>query len=62
MLEGRVWCSWVVLIQNNQSGNHARHPAAEREEKHNEHRPAAAVEHRQGREKDGKEDSEEGHG
>lgn len=50
-----------VLVQNNQCGNHARHPAAKREQKHDEHRAAAAVEHRQGREKDGKEDAGEGH-
>ena len=50
-----------VLVQYNQRGNHARHPAAKREQKHDEHRAAAAVDHRQGREKDGKEDSEEGH-
>ena len=52
----------IVLIENNQRGDDARHPAAKREQKHDEHRTAAAVVHRQGREEDGKEDSEEGHG
>ena len=51
-----------VLVQYNQCGDDARHLAAEREQKHDEHRAAAAVVHRQGREEDGKEDSEEGHG
>lgn len=53
MIGGRGWCSWVVLIQNNQSGNHARHPAAERKEKDNEHRAAATVVHRERGEEDG---------
>ena len=43
----------IVLIEDNQRGDDARHPSAEREQKHNEHRSAAAVEHRQGREDDG---------
>ena len=32
-----------ILVQDNQRGDDARHPAAEREQKHDEHRAAAAV-------------------
>ena len=51
----------LILVQNNQSSNHARHPATKREQKHDEHRAAAAVVHRQGREDDGEDDLEAGH-
>lgn len=43
----------IILIQDNQCGDDAWHPAAEREQKHDEHRPAAVVDHRQWREYDG---------
>jgi len=42
-----------VLIENNQRGDDAWHPAAKGEQEHDEHRATAAVEHRQGREDDG---------
>ena len=43
----------IILVQDNQCGDDARHPPAEREQKHDEHRPAAAVDHRQRREDNG---------
>ena len=52
----------IILVQDNQRGDDARHPAAEREQKHDEHRPAAAVDHRQRREDNGQDDLEAGHG
>ena len=42
-----------VLVQDNQCRDDTRHPAAEREQKHDGHRPAAAVDHRQRREDNG---------
>ncbi len=42
-----------ILVQDNQRGDDARHPAAEREQKHDEHRAAAAVDYRQRREDNG---------
>ena len=36
----------LVLVENNQRGNDTWHPADEGKEKHDEHRAAAAVEHR----------------
>ena len=43
----------IILVQDNQRGDDARHPADEGEQKHDEHRPAAAVDHRQRREDNG---------
>ena len=45
--------SSLVLIQNNQRGNDIRHPAAEGEQKHDEHRAVAAVDHRHRRKDNG---------
>ena len=43
----------LVLIENNQRGDDAWHPAAKRKQKHDEHRATAAVDHRQRRENNG---------
>ena len=48
--------SSLVLVQDNQRGDDAWHPAAKCEQKHDEHRPAAAVDHRQRREDNGQDD------
>ena len=51
----------IIVVQDNQRGDDAWHPAAEREQKHDEHRAAAAVDHRQWREDNGWDDLEAGH-
>ncbi len=38
----------LVLVQDDQRGNHARHPTAEGEYQHNQHRAATAVDDRKG--------------
>ena len=43
----------IILVQDNQRGDDTWHPAAKREQKHDEYRATAAVEHRQGREDNG---------
>ena len=50
-----------ILVQDNQLGDDARYLVAEREQKHDEHRPAAAFDHRQGRKEDGQVGLEAGH-
>lgn len=51
----------LVLIQDNQCADNPRHPPAEGEQEHNEHRPAPAVNNGQRREENGEEDAKEGH-
>ncbi len=46
------------FVQDDQRGNHAGNPSAERQEEHDEHGAAALVEHRKGRENDGEKYSE----
>ena len=50
-----------VLVQDNQRGDDTRHPAAKRKQEHDKHRAAAAVDHRQRRKDNGKDDLEAGH-
>ena len=45
--------SSLILIQDNQCGDDARHPSAESKDKDDEHRPTAAVDHRQRRKDNG---------
>ena len=62
MLGNNAYIFWLsfVLVENNQRGDDDWHPAAKGEQKHDEHRAAATVERRQGREEDGEEDAGEG--
>ena len=59
-----TWCrSWEsVLVEDDECGDDARHPSNAGKEENNEHRPAPAVDDGEGRENDGEEDTEEGHG
>ena len=50
-----------VFVQDDQCADNARHPPATGEDKHNEYRPAPAVDDGQRREKDGEEDAKYGH-
>ena len=56
-----VYCqlkSSFPFVQDDQRGNHAGNPSAERQEENDEHGAAALVEHRKGRENDGEKYSE----
>ena len=50
-----------IFVEDDECGDDARHPPATGEDKHNEYRPAPAVDDGQRREEDGQEDAEEGH-
>ena len=51
-----------VLVEDDQSGDDAGHPAGAGEDENDKYRPAPAVNDGQRREDDGEEDAEEGHG
>ena len=52
----------LVLVEDDQRGDDARHPSGAGEDEDDEHGPAPAVDDGQRREKDGEEDTEYGHG
>ena len=59
---GDVFHSLFVLVQYDQRANNAWHPSSAGEDEDYEDGPAPAVDDSQGREKDGEEDAEYGHG
>lgn len=52
---------YSVFVEYNQCADNARHPPAEGEQEHNEHRPTPAVNNGEGWEEDSEEDAEERH-
>ena len=50
-----------VLVEDDQGGDDAGHPAGAGEDENDKYRPAPPVKHRQRREDNGEDDAEEGH-
>ena len=59
---GDVFHSLLVLVEDDQRANNARHPSGAGEDEDDEHGTAPAVDDGERREKDGEEDTEYGHG
>ena len=61
MKRGFFVSSRVVLVEDDEGGDDAGHPAACSQQKHDENAAAPAVEDGQGREQDGEDDLKHGH-